>query len=528
MSLPSAASVRLALKSLKKFHNGQTGRGRDRKRCLTDVAVSDIKIQASKADEKTENTNRNKAAEDKDHAEADTEEHEEVIRICRRSSSRAREDSLVDVDCTMDEVLDVEVESKEETSIASNARARRVEHEGEDLPLRRNRLASDSCDETRDQSSAANETSLSPSATRKIRARPPPLPLQEQRMIEFPREFSNRFASALRRMMRLGPDDSLERWHDTIENFDPSRSVRGAKRDLGFLLRQAERRGGTRTRTEEEREEEKIPEQGHDVAVSGGHGQHVCGGNVAGLSSPASTASTAAGEVDAESCESFQDVYHDFLRKVIFPHLRAEWRQGEEEDKGSLFEPNRPTSSTSCGSSLGYLLEGASTCSQMLNAECSASTTSSSSASSASFFVQTSPCIRLQPPSTQRLTLPHTDAMYGHQPGQINFWLPLNETDGAVCGSNSLYAETFPGRKDFRSFDLNRGQAMRFYGNQCLHFTEPNKTQFTRVSLDFRVVPGWCFELDWWGGCDPKGRPKFRVGDGEYYTELKLLESSTS
>merc|ERR1712194_548148 len=146
------------------------------------------------------------------------------------------------------------------------------------------------------------------------------------------------------------------------------------------------------------------------------------------------------------------------------------------------------------------------------------------------FFVQSSPCVRLQPPSTQRLTLPHCDSMYGHQPGQINFWLVLNETDGSVGGGNSLFSESFPGRGDFKSFDVNRGQVMRFYGNKCLHFTEPNKTEYTRVSLDFRVVPGRWFDPDYWGSRDPQGRQKFKfqVAYGKpeeyqaYYTKIEM------
>ena len=33
------------------------------------------------------------------------------------------------------------------------------------------------------------------------------------------------------------------------------------------------------------------------------------------------------------------------------------------------------------------------------------------------------------------------------------------------------------------------GQCVLFWGNQCLHYTLPNDTDTTRVSIDFRVVP---------------------------------------
>ena len=37
---------------------------------------------------------------------------------------------------------------------------------------------------------------------------------------------------------------------------------------------------------------------------------------------------------------------------------------------------------------------------------------------------------------------PHCDSEYGHQRGELNFWLPLTR----VSGSNSLYSESAPGR----------------------------------------------------------------------------------
>lgn len=38
------------------------------------------------------------------------------------------------------------------------------------------------------------------------------------------------------------------------------------------------------------------------------------------------------------------------------------------------------------------------------------------------------------------------------------------------------------------------GELVRFNGRRCLHFTKPNLTTRTRVSLDFRVVPGSLFD----------------------------------
>lgn len=66
---------------------------------------------------------------------------------------------------------------------------------------------------------------------------------------------------------------------------------------------------------------------------------------------------------------------------------------------------------------------------------------------------------------------PHCDSEYGHQRGELNFWLPLTR----VSGSNSLYSESAPGLADFASFELEYGECQRFWGARCLHFTKANE-----------------------------------------------------
>lgn len=161
--------------------------------------------------------------------------------------------------------------------------------------------------------------------------------------------------------------------------------------------------------------------------------------------------------------DTYQSVYEDFLLQVVLPHLRTELAK---------FDIREST-----------------------------------------FFCQQTACLRIQPPSAHPLTSPHKDAMYGHQPGQLNFWIPLTR----AFGCNSLFAESFPGKADFQAFEvLEPGCMIRFYGSQCLHFTEANTTPITRVSLDFRVVPGQWFETDF-AGSRADGKQKFTSGEGQYY-----------
>lgn len=95
-----------------------------------------------------------------------------------------------------------------------------------------------------------------------------------------------------------------------------------------------------------------------------------------------------------------------------------------------------------------------------------------------------SPNLRIHAAGAKSLTSPHRDVDHMHSPWEVNFWVPLTPArDGA-----SLWTESSPGRGDFHPFEVDYGQAVRFYGNQCMHFTKDNDTDGSRVSLDFRVV----------------------------------------
>ena len=97
---------------------------------------------------------------------------------------------------------------------------------------------------------------------------------------------------------------------------------------------------------------------------------------------------------------------------------------------------------------------------------------------------QRAPGLRVHPPSKLALGKLHNDKDYHHQPSELNFWIPLTST----FGNNSLYVESEPDKGDFHPLVLKYGEFCKFYGNQCRHFTYPNNTNSTRVSVDFRVV----------------------------------------
>ena len=92
---------------------------------------------------------------------------------------------------------------------------------------------------------------------------------------------------------------------------------------------------------------------------------------------------------------------------------------------------------------------------------------------------------------------------------QINFWLPL----APAHGHNTLWVEGLDGAAAALPLEGGFGALHRFHGHRLSHFTRPNTTPHTRVSLDFRVVPGPCYEDDYPGSRDAAtGRQQFFVG----------------
>ena len=137
----------------------------------------------------------------------------------------------------------------------------------------------------------------------------------------------------------------------------------------------------------------------------------------------------------------------------------------------------------------------------------------------AGLVYQAMPTLRVHLPGTGKpLIRKHNDAEYFHQPNEINVWLPLTRT----FGSNTLWAESVPGRGDFHPFSLNgAGEVLLFYGNKCMHYTLANHTNATRVSFDFRVVPRSLFQTEYAGGMRCDGIPRFALG--AYYGETGPL-----
>ena len=110
------------------------------------------------------------------------------------------------------------------------------------------------------------------------------------------------------------------------------------------------------------------------------------------------------------------------------------------------------------------------------------------------FYYQYPPSLRLQPGPSSEHGRTHRDAEYGHQPGELNFWMPLSRR---ALTQTSLRVESAPGSNDFHPLDVEYGEIGQFHGTLCHHHAPRNPSMYTRVSLDFRIGVEGHFDPAW-------------------------------
>jgi hypothetical protein len=101
------------------------------------------------------------------------------------------------------------------------------------------------------------------------------------------------------------------------------------------------------------------------------------------------------------------------------------------------------------------------------------------------FLYQKSVTMRFHLPNNVAVGDFHTDAEFHHPAGEINFIIPLTDSDGTA----TVWVESEPGLNDFAPVPMRIGQLIRFDGNVLRHGNKPNKSGKTRCSMDFRILP---------------------------------------
>jgi len=129
---------------------------------------------------------------------------------------------------------------------------------------------------------------------------------------------------------------------------------------------------------------------------------------------------------------------------------------------------------------------------------------------------QTLPSIRFQRPNAKAVYLWHCDGDedHKHPPGEINIFLPLTKCEE----SNTMWVESIPGLGDFQPLLMEYGQFFIGYLNRCRHGNKTNSTSNTRVSFDFRVVPGHAYDSTF-PETSATANLEFKVG--QYYKKMR-------
>lgn len=130
------------------------------------------------------------------------------------------------------------------------------------------------------------------------------------------------------------------------------------------------------------------------------------------------------------------------------------------------------------------------------------------------FLYQRLPTVRFHIPANVAVGAFHTDAEFNHPAGEINFIIPLTNSDDTACP----WVESEPGKNDFEAIPLRVNQLVQFNGNILRHGNKANDTKFTRVSMDFRILPISKYDENVIGESITT-KTKFR--EGEYFKRFK-------
>jgi ectoine hydroxylase-related dioxygenase (phytanoyl-CoA dioxygenase family) len=78
----------------------------------------------------------------------------------------------------------------------------------------------------------------------------------------------------------------------------------------------------------------------------------------------------------------------------------------------------------------------------------------------------------------------HKDKKYNHGISEVNFWMPFVDTNN----DNTIWIESKEDIGDYTPYTIKYGEILVFDGASLTHGNIPNKSNETRVSVDFRLI----------------------------------------
>ena len=97
---------------------------------------------------------------------------------------------------------------------------------------------------------------------------------------------------------------------------------------------------------------------------------------------------------------------------------------------------------------------------------------------------QSKPSLRIHYPEYTSYGIFHTDSEYNHPNSEINLWMPITQT----LNTATMWIEQTKGEKDYIPINMNYGDLLIF-NSELMHGNKINKENYTRISMDFRVIP---------------------------------------
>ena len=94
----------------------------------------------------------------------------------------------------------------------------------------------------------------------------------------------------------------------------------------------------------------------------------------------------------------------------------------------------------------------------------------------------------------------------------MNYYLPFTNTNKY----NTFWVESVEDKNDFKPALINYGECLEWDGSNLTHGNNKNTSDYTRVSIDFRVMPLSRYIPSEYGSINTK--TKFKIGG--YYSIL--------
>ena len=106
----------------------------------------------------------------------------------------------------------------------------------------------------------------------------------------------------------------------------------------------------------------------------------------------------------------------------------------------------------------------------------------------------------------------YRDITWAEDVHEDNFFLPFTE----AFGTNTIWVESEEDKGDFAPMNCSYGELIQWDGSNLTHGNKINKTEMTRISVDFRVIKYSNYKPSEHGSINTKS--KFQIG--EYYKTI--------